>query len=94
MAKATRNEDEIKKLAYAYNNMKNNLENAYRQSNQEINEQVWRRLNPILEEYGKKRGLHLLLGANGMGSVLYNDDYYDMTNDLINYVDKKYEIGN
>lgn len=94
MARATRNEDETKNLSYAYNYIKATLENEYKQSNHDINEQVWKRLNPVVDEYGRKEGLHLIIGANGMGSVLYNDDYYDLTADLIRYVNKKYENGN
>lgn len=45
----------------------------------------------LWKSMAKKRHLHLIIGANGMGSVLYNDDYYDMTNDLINYANKEYE---
>jgi len=69
------------------------LGEEYRQSNELINEQVWRRLNPQIDEYGRKHGLRLIIGANGMGSVLYHDDFYDHTNDLINYVNHRYEEG-
>lgn len=70
------------------------VEQEYQQSNQSINEQVWKRLNPLIDEYGKARGFRLIIGANGMGSVLYNDDYYDKTQELTDYVNKKYENGN
>lgn len=94
MAHATKNEEEEKKLAGLYQYFKNNLEQQYTQSNKDINEQVWKRLNAAIDVYGKKRGLHLIIGANGMGSVLYNDEYYDLTNDAIQFVNKKYEEGN
>jgi len=29
-----------------------------------------------------------------MGSVLYNDAYYDLTDDVVKFVNKKYEEGN
>ena len=94
MAQATRNEDNIKKLSYAFGYIKNTLETEYKKSNQDINEQVWKRLNPAIEEYGKRKGLHIIIGANGMGSVLFNDDRYDLTNDAISYINRKYEEGN
>ena len=94
MARATRNEEDIKTLTYAYNYIKESLESEYKQSNQDINEAVWKRLNPAIDEYGKKKGLHLIIGANGMGSVLYNDDYYDLTEDVTKFVNKKYAEGN
>ncbi len=70
---------------------KRELENQYSQSNQLINEMVWKRLNPLIDEYGKKEGFHLIIGANGMGSVLYNDNYFDKTEEVIQYVNKNYE---
>jgi outer membrane protein len=94
MAQATKNEEDIKKLTYSYSYMKTSLEEEYKQGNHDINEQVWKRLNPALDEYGKKNGLHLIIGANGMGTVLYNEEAFDLTNDVIKYVNKKYEEGN
>jgi outer membrane protein len=85
---------ELIKLANELQSSKNKLENDYSQSNREINEQVWKRLNPLLEEFGKKNGFHLIIGANGMGSVLFTDDYYDRTNDAIKFINKKYAEGN
>jgi len=94
LAQATRNADTVKRLSYAYGYMKAELESEYKKGNHDINEQVWKRLNPAVDEYGRAHKLHLIIGANGMGSVLYNDDYYDITPDLIKYVNKKYEEGN
>lgn len=94
MAKAVKNEEEIKKMSCAYSYVRGSVESEYKQSNKEINEQVWKRLNASINAYGKSKGLHLIIGANGMGSVLFNDDYYDLTADAIKYVNKKYEEGN
>jgi outer membrane protein len=94
LAKASQNEEEIKKMTYACNYIKATLEEQYKQTNHDINEQVWKRLNPQLDAYGKAKGLHLIVGANGMGSVLYNDAYYDLTDDVVKFVNKKYEEGN
>ena len=94
MANTTHNEDESQRLSKEYAYLKNSLQGEFETSNKEINAQVWKRLNPMLEEFGKKSGLHLIIGANGMGSVLYNDSYYDLTGDAIQFVNKKYEEGN
>jgi len=94
LAKAAKNEAEIKKLSYAYDYMKTALEQEYTAGNRDINAQVWKRLNPALDEFGKKTGMHLIIGANGMGTVLYNDDYFDLTAEAIKYINAKYENGN
>lgn len=83
--------DEQRQLYNAYEISRSRLQQAYTQSNEEINQQVWKRLNPLIEEYGKQQGLHLMIGANGMGTVLYTDGYFDKTEELIRFVNAKYE---
>jgi outer membrane protein len=85
---------ELDKMYTEFTKAQGLLEQEYQQSNQSINEQVWKRLNPLIDDYGKKEGYRLIIGANGMGSVLYNDDYYDRTKEVIDFVNKKYEEGN
>ncbi|MBS1773938.1 MAG: OmpH family outer membrane protein [Bacteroidetes bacterium] len=66
----------------------------YQRSNQEITKKVWDRLNGDIENFGKEKHLQLLLGATGTGSLLYADKGKDMTDAVIQYVNKKYEKGN
>lgn len=94
-AKALRkSQEEIETLSRICNYMKEKFEDEYAKSNQDINTQVWKRLNPLLDEFGKKEGFHLIIGANGMGSVLFVDGYHDITNEAIQYINKKYAEGN
>lgn len=94
LAKAAKNEEQFKKLTYAYNYLKDVLNEQYVASNNEINQQIWKRLNPALDEYGKRKNVHLIIGANGMGSVLYTDNFYDITDDAIKFINSKYEGQN
>lgn len=64
------------------------------QSNQEINKKMWERLNVVIDNYGKEHGLEMIIGANGAGTLLYADNKRDVTDDLIKYVNQKYEKGN
>ncbi len=84
---------EVEALYKLFGQAQGTMEQEYQKSNQAITEQVWKRLNPLIDEYGKKHGYRLIIGANGMGSVLYNDDYYDQTKELTEFVNKKYEEG-
>jgi outer membrane protein len=94
MAQAAKNDSDIKMLGHRYNTLKAILQNDFKEGNKEINVQIWKRLNPLVEAYGKQNHLHLIIGANGMGTVLYEDSYFDMTDDMIKFVNKKYEEGN
>lgn len=66
----------------------------YTSSSNEMNKNIWERLNPVIEQYGKEKGLEILIGANGSGSLLYADKGRDRTDDLIKYINKKYGKGN
>lgn len=68
-------------------------QNAYEISNKNINEQVWKRLNPLIDEFGAKKKYKVIIGANGMGSVLYKDGTVDKTEELLEYINTRYEKG-
>lgn len=88
-----KSKEELQNLYSNYMGTQGQYDNQAEQLSQEINEQVWSRLNPLIDEYGKRENLRLVIGANGMGTVLYNDDYYDHTQQLIKYVNAKYAKG-
>lgn len=93
MASGVKNEKEVEQLTNILNSMSDALDEEYNRSNEEISSLVWKRLNPLIDKYGKQHGTHLIIGANGMGSVLYMDEHYDVTDDVIQFVNKKYEEG-
>ncbi len=93
-AVAMKSEEEIQKATYRYRNMKVQLENEYSESSRKINDQVWKRLNPLLVEFGRKHKFAMIIGANGMGTVLYNDEYCDLTEEAIKFVNSRYAEGN
>lgn len=70
------------------------FEQYYQRSNQNISQKIWERLNPLLEQYGKEKKLYLLIGANGAGTLLYGDKKADRTEELLQYLNNKYEKGN
>lgn len=55
-----------------------------------LNAIIWKRLNPLIQEYGKENKYKMIFGANGTGNLLYSDSSLDISNSLINYVNKKY----
>lgn len=78
-------------LVNEFRNARAAFEQEYEASNNEINQQVWKRLNPLIAEFGRESHFAVVIGANGMGSVLYNDGSCDVTEEAIKYVNKMYE---
>ena len=65
-------------------------ERVHMASNERINEAVWQQLNTLIKQYGKEHDVKVMVGANGMGSVMYYDEGYDITDKIIAYVNKAY----
>ncbi len=65
----------------------------YQEINKDINTQVWSRLNPLISKYGKINNYDILIGANGMGTVLYGSKGNNVTGDLTKYVNENYAHG-
>lgn len=76
----------------AYREARTGVDQQYESSNAEINQQVWKRLNIMLADFGKQRNYGVVVGANGMGSVLYNSETYDVTEEAIKFVNNAYEV--
>ncbi|MNS22965.1 hypothetical protein D3C72_547700 [compost metagenome] len=67
---------------------------VYEQIKETISKKSWERLDPLIKEFGNTQDYELLIGANGMGTVLYGKEHTDKTQQLIDFVNKKYEQSN
>ena len=61
------------------------------QEDKKLTESVVKQINAYMEEYGRKHGYTIILGANGNGSVVYGAETIDITEDLITSLNKSYE---
>jgi outer membrane protein len=51
---------------------------------------IWTQLNQYVADYGAKSKCTFILGANGQGNIMYADKTYDITEDVIKYVNDRY----
>lgn len=68
---------------------KNFLEDNQRM-NKDYEEQILKQLNQYIFDYGKKNNYDFVLGASGNGSMMYASDRYDVTDDILLYVNKRF----
>jgi len=52
---------------------------------------IWKQLDAYIKEYGKSKGYDIILGTNGTGNVMYADDALDATEELMEYINQKYD---
>lgn len=57
------------------------------------NEEVWSQLNQYIEDYASKHEYDIILGANGMGSLMYARNDLDLTDSLINVCNNRFLGG-
>jgi outer membrane protein len=59
-----------------------------------LSNKVWKRLNAYVKEYAQNNSLKIVLGANGYGNVLFGDESLDITDQILEFSNKKYEGDN
>ncbi len=78
-------------LMKEYVALKGNLEQFNRQFAYEETQKIWERLNSYINEFSAEKKYKLIIGSEKKGDVLYADEEVNITNELVNYVNSKYE---
>jgi len=58
---------------------------------EQYNSQIWTQLNQYMQDFAEAKGYEVLLGATGNGSLLAADEELNVTEELITYVNTRYE---
>lgn len=73
------------------------LEEEFQMHEQALSDQytadIWKRINVYLADFGKAEGYDFIFGASGDGSLMYANTAKDVTDDAIEFINKKYEDG-
>ena len=59
-------------------------------SNQ-YDKQILEQMTQYIVEYGKKNKLDVIMGADGNGVLMYANEKYDRSEEIISYINKKYK---
>jgi outer membrane protein len=54
------------------------------------NSQIWTRLNQYIKEYGNEKGIDLILGANGEGTIMHGKEDMNISEAVVTYANTKY----
>nr|WP_228520480.1 OmpH family outer membrane protein [Flavobacterium sp. CSZ] len=52
---------------------------------------IWARIKSYSAQFSKDRNYQLIIGSDNKQTILFADEEIDVTNDLITYLNKKYE---
>jgi outer membrane protein len=68
---------------------------AFTEANQnqatQYTDQIWTQLNQYIKEFGDEHDYEYIFGANGDGALMYADDAVNITDDVNQYVNNKYQ---
>jgi outer membrane protein len=53
-------------------------------------EEIWNRINIYVKEYGERNGYTYIYGANGEGNLMYASNAEDITAEVKEYINKRY----
>ncbi len=53
-------------------------------------EDIWKRLNEYIIDYGKKNNFSFIFGASGNGNLMYAGEAMNVTDEVIRFVNEKY----
>ena len=57
----------------------------------EQSSKIWTRIKSYTSEFSKENKYKLIIGSENKSNVLFADEDIDVTNDLLTYINKKYE---
>lgn len=62
----------------------------YQQKSQEYTEAIWKQISQYTIEYGQSKGYDYVFGIAGQGTLMYGKEHYDITKEVIEYINSKY----
>jgi Skp family chaperone for outer membrane proteins len=60
----------------------------------ESDKKIWNQLNQYIADYGEAHKYIYVLGANGQGNIMYANKENNITEELITYINSRYEDKN
>ena len=73
------------------NNYQQSVQEQMQSEDKKVTEMVLTEINAYVKEYGKKSGYNIIFGANGAGNIMYADETTDLTEDVLQGLNKDYE---
>jgi outer membrane protein len=82
--------DELSMLKREFLTKKELFDKENTESMNQYNEQIWNQLNEYTAQYSKDKEYDFVFGANGQGVLMYAKDTKNVTKELLEFVNEKY----
>lgn len=86
-------QQELALLQQSLTQHKSNLAEKAAKEDQELTEGVLSQINEFVENYGKEHGYDVVLGTDGTGNILHSDDYLDITDQVLDALNRSHRLA-
>jgi len=83
--------NQSKRLVMEINNQRDELQGIQENYKNNLSQDVWNRLNSYIAEYSENHEIEIVFGTNGNGNVMYAEKGIDITNEILEFSNNKYE---
>ncbi len=80
----------VAKLEEEYYYKQQEFEKQNQTTSAECDAKIWNQINQYIKDYGKSHDYTFMLGANGNGNVMYASESKNVTQDVIQYINNRY----
>jgi len=82
-------EELLAKKQLEIDNFQESVRRNLQQKDQDLSAEVYQKINEAVQEYSQAAGYDLVLGANGDGSIMYSEDAFDITAQVLTELNKE-----
>lgn len=75
-------------------NYRNSIDKKAKEEEEKMMQTVFSEINDYVSDFGKKRGYQFILGANGSGNILYANKASNLTDVILDGLNKEYARKN
>jgi outer membrane protein len=89
-----RNEEDVRTLSLlqkSYMMKQEQFKREVESMSDKYNSEVYAQINEYVKDYGSNKGYKYILGANGQGSLMYAVEGDNITKDMIQYINERYD---
>jgi outer membrane protein len=74
-----------------FEEMKNQFVREEQDVSAKYTEDIWKEINQAISVFGKDEGYDFIYGATGNGSLMYGNNSFNVSEEVIDYLNKRYE---
>ncbi|WMX16221.1 OmpH family outer membrane protein [Aureispira sp. CCB-E] len=80
----------LQQMLQQYQQMNQEHQGFYQYKSQEYTEAIWKQISQYTREYGEEHSYDYVFGIAGTGSLMFGKPQYDITEDVIQFINSKY----